>query len=289
MRVMGELEAETGVKLLMHSKYTSVPSHDIHDLQLQIVPAQAYKNITLENVQEIMTIWSHNHIITPKMLSKDHLTQDEINDWIVAREKRHLYFVKHLNRKHYGRGKSDQYQTVDSLGLETKVNWKDYLKPLKLDSASHMHLWAEKNAWIHEVIHITSAVERKMLKYFALWRLALAHFNKLSDPYYSLWKNELRKKAIKMSFYSVDTAMTFLRHDCVKETGANLKYLAGHIYVKYAFNGTQKELASEMVDNLFYTLEKRFHQLDWMNESSREAALKKLNNLSKVVGYQKSF
>ncbi|KAJ3344503.1 Endothelin-converting enzyme 2, partial [Kappamyces sp. JEL0680] len=279
MQLMGELEAQTGVKLLFHSKYTSVPAHDIHELRLQIVPTQAYRSMTLKDVQDIMATWADNGVIDLAEAEMERITA-----FILKLERRHYRFSNHLNHLYRRRNKQEQYQSLHSLGQELGVDWDDYLKPLKLENVEQVHLWASRRDWIKEIEYFLS-LDRNLLRYYTLWRLSLAHFNKLSDPYYSLWKNRFRKRAIKMGFYSVDKSMTFLRHDCVKETGANLKYLAGHIYIKYAFNSTQKHEATVMVDNLLATLRSRFFQLSWMDKKTRKAAIKKLDNLTKIVGF----
>ena len=278
LQVLAELQGEVGLKIVFHSKYTSVPSQNLHELRLQIVPAPAYK-MSLDTIEDIMDSFVDNNVI-----SSDDVDMEKVNRWIWKFEKRHLLFAKYLNRKKKHKDSLDQYQSISSLNQETEMDWNVYLKTLKLQGVKKAHLWADSRPWLHEFAHL-QAVDRDMLKYYALFRLAVAHFNKLPDPYYSLWSKKIRKKAIKMRYYSVDKAMTFLRHDCVKETGANLKYLAGHVYVKYAFNNTQKALAEEMVDNLFETLRHRFKTLDWMDPSSKRAALKKLDNMVRIVGY----
>ena len=278
LQILGELQGQTGVKIVFQSRYSSVPAHNIHELRLQIVPSQAYK-VSLKTIRKVMkTFVDHGVLPSDTSLTK-------ITKWIWLFEKRHLLFSKHLNRMHSRKkDKPDQYQSIETLNKQTDMDWNLYLKSLKLDGVKKAHLWAESQAWMRELSHLQD-IDRNLLKYYALWRLAVDHFNKLPEPYYSLWKKKIYKKKIKMRFYSVDRAMTFLRHDCVKETGANLKYLAGHLFIKYAFNTTQKARAEEMVDNLFETLRNRFLELEWMDHSTKRAAIKKLDNLVRIVGF----
>jgi predicted metalloendopeptidase len=277
-RLLGQLQSQSGISIVLQSKYTSVPTKDIKKLRLQFVPAAAY-NVTRETISQVFDTFVDNEIIP------DNVNTDELRDFIFEYERRHLYFGKHLNHRHkLGGDRPDQFKSIDELSEETGLDWREYLDPLKLPDVEKIHLWAGSNAWLEEIEYVKNIPLHK-LKYLALWRLAVTHYNKLPNPYYELWQKNIFKKSLRMGFYSVDTAATFLRHDCVRETGANLKYLSGHLYIKYAFNSTQKEAATKLVDDLFVVLRRRFKELDWMDEASQDAAIKKLDNLEKIVGF----
>jgi hypothetical protein len=70
-----------------------------------------------------------------------------------------------------------------------------------------------------------------------LWRLATSHFNKLSKKYLDFWKNEVYAVALKADFPEIDSDMDIFQEDCVEETGKYLRYLSGHVFTQYAFNG----------------------------------------------------
>ncbi|KAJ3322537.1 Endothelin-converting enzyme 2 [Boothiomyces sp. JEL0866] len=271
-QLLGDLQITSGVGIIFLSKYDQVPQQTMHDLRLQLVPAPAY-NVTLETVQKIMQIY-----VKLGFLPQNDL--DYTSKWIWGYERRHLYFSKHLKNNNG----TDQYMTVDEFSSETNLNWREYLSPLKLEKITNIHLWAEYDSWIPEVEYLRS-VDPENLRYFVLWRLALAHFNKLSDEYYTIWKSEVAERQLKMQYHSFETASSFLGASCIEETGDNLRYLSGHIYIKYAFNETQKIAATEMVDNLFSALRSRLLELDWMDETSKNAAVAKLDNIVKIVGY----
>ncbi|KAJ3275253.1 Endothelin-converting enzyme 2 [Terramyces sp. JEL0728] len=275
--LLGDLQASSGIGIIFLSKYDQVPQQTMHDLRLQLVPAPAY-NVTLETVQKVMQIYVNSGFLDTNDL-------EYTSKWIWGYERRHLYFSKHLNRAYLKNNNgTDQYMSVDEFSQETQIDWREYLAPLKLEKITNIHLWAEYDSWIPEVEYLKS-VDSGLLRSYVLWRLALAHFNKLSDEYYSIWKSEMAERQLKMQYRSFETASQFLGASCIDETGDNLRYLSGHIYIKYAFNETQKAAATEMVDNLFSALRRRILELDWMDDSSKNAAVAKLDNIVKIVGY----
>ncbi|KAJ3254920.1 Endothelin-converting enzyme 2 [Boothiomyces macroporosus] len=269
-QLLGDIQATSGVGIIFLSKYDQVPQQTMHDLRLQLVPAPAY-NVTLETVEKIMQIYVKSGFLDQNRL-------EFISKWIWGYERRHLHVYSRNNNG------TDQYMTADEFSAETHLNWKEYLTPLKLEKITNIHLWAEYDSWIPEVEYLRN-VDPENLRYYVLWRLALAHFNKLSDEYYNIWKSEIAERQLKMQYHSFETASSFLGASCIDETGDNLRYLSGHIYIKYAFNETQKMAATEMVDNLFSALRSRLLELDWMDETSKQAAVAKLDNIVKIVGY----
>jgi hypothetical protein len=84
LTVLSQLQGQMGVKVLFQSKYTSVPAKNIHELRLQIVPAQAYK-VSKSTVERIMKIFVKNRILKTEQF-------DKVVDMIWKFERRHWYF-----------------------------------------------------------------------------------------------------------------------------------------------------------------------------------------------------
>lgn len=59
----------------------------------------------------------------------------------------------------------------------------------------------------------------------------------------------------------------------------------GQLYIERHFSKETKEKAEEMCDMLVEAFRDRVKNLDWMSESSKEEALRKLDNLQILVGY----
>ena len=59
----------------------------------------------------------------------------------------------------------------------------------------------------------------------------------------------------------------------------------GKVYVAETFPPEAKQTAEEMVDNLLQAFDKRIKDLEWMSETTKLEALKKLNNMTVKIGY----
>lgn len=179
----------------------------------------------------------------------------------------------------------------------TGMPWQDLATVLNLQNATKLHVWSGLKPWI-QVFKKFNQLDRNKLQFYFLWRLASSHFNKLSQKYYDLWKNEIHPVVVKADFPEIDSDGDIFQEDCIEETGRNLRYLAGHLFIQYAFNGigfifillitsldTQKANAKTMIDSLFDAFKERLEELDWMDAPTKEESLEKLKNIVRVIGY----
>ena len=71
----------------------------------------------------------------------------------------------------------------------------------------------------------------------------------------------------------------------VTSTDGNLGELLGQLYVKKYFTPDAKKRMDELVTNLQKSFEARINKLDWMSDSTKQKAQKKLNAFTKKIGY----
>jgi putative endopeptidase len=71
----------------------------------------------------------------------------------------------------------------------------------------------------------------------------------------------------------------------VAATDGALGQALGKLYVAYDFPPQAKARALEMVNNIKEALRERIHTLDWMDEPTKEEALKKLDAMQVKIGY----
>ena len=71
----------------------------------------------------------------------------------------------------------------------------------------------------------------------------------------------------------------------VNKVDGGLGELLGQLYVKKYFTDSAKTRMDELVTNLQKAFENRIKKLDWMSDSTRQKALKKLNAFLKKIGY----
>ena len=71
----------------------------------------------------------------------------------------------------------------------------------------------------------------------------------------------------------------------VNSTDGNLGELLGQLYVKKHFTPEAKKRMDELVTNLQKSFESRINKLDWMTDSTKQKAQKKLAAFTKKIGY----
>jgi putative endopeptidase len=64
-----------------------------------------------------------------------------------------------------------------------------------------------------------------------------------------------------------------------------LGYALGQLYVKQYFSPETKRRYEKLTDEIFEAFRERIKKLDWMSDTTKERALKKLNTVIKKVGY----
>ncbi len=71
----------------------------------------------------------------------------------------------------------------------------------------------------------------------------------------------------------------------VTATDGSLGELLGQLYVKKYFSPEAKKRMEELVENLQKSFEARINKLDWMSDSTKQKARKKLSAFTKKIGY----
>jgi len=72
---------------------------------------------------------------------------------------------------------------------------------------------------------------------------------------------------------------------CVREMDQTLGFLAGEFYVRKMFGGNAKERGRLVIEQIKDAFIERFAELDWVDDKTREVAVRKVKNLRVKVGY----
>jgi endothelin-converting enzyme len=72
---------------------------------------------------------------------------------------------------------------------------------------------------------------------------------------------------------------------CVREMDNTLGFLAGEFYVRKTFGGDAKERGRLVIEQIKDAFVERFAELEWVDEETREVAVRKVKNLRVKVGY----
>ncbi|KAJ3165885.1 Peptidase M13 [Geranomyces variabilis] len=281
---------QDGVYALFKTAYTKVADNDQKDLRLQFYPAPAY-DVSAETVRRALEPFvKHGVLRLPH--GRDSLQR--ISAFVARIEKQTAKFITTLNARHE-KSAGGSYAprsnlvSMPELNARTRQDWSRYTRTLNMTAATantEVYFWGDATVWIDAISELSAHDSRDLVWYF-LWRLATAHYNKLNDGYYDLWADHIRPRAVRSAFDedpSVDQSDVF-QVDCIQETGVQLSYLAGHMFVKYAFNSTQRDAAKNLVDELVSSFSDRLSKLEWMDEQTKKAARDKLDNMISIVGY----
>lgn len=72
---------------------------------------------------------------------------------------------------------------------------------------------------------------------------------------------------------------------CVQDTNAVLGFAVGAIFVREVFHADSKAHAENMIGTIREAFKKNFHNLEWMDEETRKAAIIKADAISDMIGY----
>ncbi|KAJ3162073.1 Endothelin-converting enzyme 2 [Geranomyces michiganensis] len=282
---------QDGVYALFKTSYSKVADRDQKDLRLQFYPAPAY-DVSGSTVRQALEPFVRAGVI--RVPHGQSLKQ--ISGWVAHVERQTAKFIATLNARNEASSSGSGHRrpksnlvSMPELNVRTRQDWSRYTHALNMTAATanrEVYFWGDATVWIDAIAELSEYDSRDMVWYF-LWRLAAAHYNKLGDRYHDLWADHIRPKAVRSAFDedpSMDQSDVF-QLDCIQETGVQLSYLAGHLFVKYAFNTTQHEVAKNLVDELVSSFGDRLGKLEWMDEQTKKAARAKLDNMISIVGY----
>lgn len=165
---------------------------------------------------------------------------------------------------------------ADLAKLVPSVDWKDYLESLDIDLDT---LIVTEPAFLkeyHRIISDTKPEDIQMYLKAGLLRTAAPYLN---------------HAFVKESFdfnqkYLSGVEQMRPRWKRVLATTNNLIGEAiGQLYVDETFPPEAKQKATDMVGNIKLAFADRIRQLDWMSDSTKEMALKKLNTFRVKIGY----
>ncbi|KAF9327670.1 Endothelin-converting enzyme 2 [Podila minutissima] len=72
---------------------------------------------------------------------------------------------------------------------------------------------------------------------------------------------------------------------CVEVVNDNLGDIAGHYFVQQAFKNDSRESFTAIIESLRSNYAATLRALDWLDKTTRDAALKKLNAIAEIVGW----
>ncbi|KAJ3278796.1 Endothelin-converting enzyme 2 [Borealophlyctis nickersoniae] len=278
--LFGQLHKD-GIYTVFKTAYTKVENGSPKDLRLQFLAAPAYE-VTKDTVKLVLQYFVENKVLE---LPKD-TNLNDVAEWVLGLEKEGIKFVNALNigQKASDGLRPDQFLSISDLTAATGLNWTDYTASVSLAGVDKLYFWGDASTWVASLRSV-SVFKPSDLRYYFLWRLGVAHFNKLSKQYWNLWSTRIYPGAVRASIDDPNDQGDVFQYECVTETGVHMNYLSGHLFVKYAFNETQRATATKLISELVDAFRTKIQSIGWMDLPTKQAALAKLDNMVKIVGY----
>eukprot|EP00898_Chlorokybus_atmophyticus_P008386 jgi/Chlat1/8549/Chrsp82S07948 len=147
------------------------------------------------------------------------------------------------------------------------------------ESALSVPVNVEVPKFFTDLSSLVGNTSAEKLKAYTRWSVLNAIANKLGS--------ELQNE--DFDFYSRQLSGVAERSPRWKECAGVVDSLLGealsHYFVERAFPGDSKTVAQDLVDRVENAMELRIPNLDWMDDSTRAAALKKLSMVANLIGY----
>ncbi len=161
--------------------------------------------------------------------------------------------------------------------ITPSVNWKEYLTDLGVNNIDTLIVTEPKFMKAFEKIVATVPVAQ--WKEYLRWRVidGAANFlnHEIVQANFDFFGKELNGTATNRARWKRVLGMT----------NGVLGEAIGKLYVDEAFPPEAKATAKRMVDNILLAMGKRIENLDWMTDSTKQMALKKLASFTVKIGY----
>lgn len=157
------------------------------------------------------------------------------------------------------------------------IDWASYAATLGWDTSSRISVdQPEYFAFINEQI---IARPLKDWKVYLMWRFLMQYYGKISTRFAEL-KFEFFGKALGGT-----TEILPLWKRVVATIDAALGEGIGQLYAQKHFPEASKQQVLTLVEDIRTAYKERIETLDWMNEPTKNIALKKLANTKVLIGY----
>ncbi len=161
--------------------------------------------------------------------------------------------------------------------LYPNIDWEVFAKAVGWDTTCLLSVdQPETFQYINLLVDRYSLDEWKT---YLKWSFVVKYYGKVNEQYAKL-NFEFFGKAIS----GVKTMLPLWKRVIIR-LNMCIGEDVGRLYVKKHFPASSKTQVLAMVEELRQTYHKRLQALDWMSESGKQKAIKKLNNIRVLIGY----
>ena len=169
------------------------------------------------------------------------------------------------------------YAVSDLKNLTPSVDWEKYLEDLGVSNVDTIIVMQPK--FMMEMEKVLKSNDMDLWKDYLIWNVLnnyCGYLNKeMVDANFDFYGRELRGTTeIRARWKRV-----------LANTNSAVGEAIGKLYVDEVFPPEAKQSAKEMVDNILIVMGERINSVDWMTDTTKEKALKKLASFKVKIGY----
>uniref|UniRef100_A0A8B9SPF4 endothelin-converting enzyme 1 n=1 Tax=Anas platyrhynchos TaxID=8839 RepID=A0A8B9SPF4_ANAPL len=165
--------------------------------------------------------------------------------------------------------------------LAPAIDWLDYLSyslaPLELAETEPVVVYGD--AYLQQVSDLINSTDKSVLNNYLIWNLVQKTASSLDQRF------ETAQERLLETLYGTRKSCTPRWQTCISNTDDTLGFALGSLFVKATFDRDSKAIAEEMISEIRTAFEGSLDQLDWMDETTRQAAKEKADAIYDMIGF----
>ncbi|KAK3730118.1 hypothetical protein QZH41_013745 [Actinostola sp. cb2023] len=169
----------------------------------------------------------------------------------------------------------------DLSSISTKVPWLDFFSTAftgiaAITESENVVVMAKD--YLSKLAAVIKKANKTVLNNYMVWQVVSSKVSMLSAEF-----REAHEKLDKV----LDGTSTVEERwkTCIADTDETVGMALGNLFVNDKFQGSSKEKATEMIDAIRAAFKKRLPLLDWMDDTTRKAAVAKADAIVDMIGF----
>ncbi|XP_053161465.1 endothelin-converting enzyme 2 isoform X5 [Hemicordylus capensis] len=165
--------------------------------------------------------------------------------------------------------------------LAPAIDWLDFMSsfllPLELTSSEPVVVYGRE--YLQQVSQLINNTDKSVLNNYMIWNLVQKTASSLDQRF------ESAQEKLLETLYGTKKSCTPRWQTCISNTDDTLGFALGALFVKATFDRHSKEIAEDMITEIRAAFEESLDHLDWMDETTRQAAKEKADSIYDMIGF----
>uniref|UniRef100_A0A3P8UYM2 Endothelin converting enzyme like 1 n=1 Tax=Cynoglossus semilaevis TaxID=244447 RepID=A0A3P8UYM2_CYNSE len=163
--------------------------------------------------------------------------------------------------------------------MAPSLHWKRLLDRIFHDNHSEdEEIVVLATDYIQKVSDIIKTTSKRVLHNYMLWRIVAA----LSEHLSTAFRSSIHEFSREIDGTEQQLELSRL---CLTQANKHFGMALGALFVQHHFSSQSKAKVQELVEDVKHSLDLRLQELDWMDETTKEAARAKLQHMMVMTGY----